>query len=92
MGYEKSVLQKLYSSADLPDEPIPGLPLLELAGDQRVLIERHNGVTEYGRERIVVKVKYGSICILGNCLELSRMTKGQLIICGRIDGIQLCRG
>jgi len=92
MGFENSVFQKLYRSADLPDEPIPGLPLLELAGDQRVLIERHSGVTEYGRERIVVKVKFGSICILGNCLELQRMTKSQLIICGRINGIQLCRG
>lgn len=91
MRLDNSVFQKIYSSADLADEPIPGLPLLELVGDQRVLVERHNGVTEYGRERIVVKVKFGSICILGNCLELSRMTKGQLIICGRIHGIELCR-
>jgi len=92
MARERSILQKLYSAADLMEEPVPGLPLLELVGDQRVLIERHQGVTEYGRERIMIKVKFGQICVCGSRLELSRMTKGQLIICGRIDNIQLCRG
>ncbi len=92
MGREGNVFHKLYSAADLSDEPIPGLPLLELAGDQRVLIEKHKGVTEYGRERIMIKVKFGHICVLGSRLELSRMTRGQLIISGRIDCIQLCRG
>lgn len=87
-----NILGKLAWAADLPDEPIPGRPLVEIIDNTRVLIENHNGVNEYGRGMIRVKVKYGSICICGSGLELSRMTKGQLIISGCIESVQLCRG
>ena len=84
-------LQKLADSADLSAEPLPGMPIVELAGENRVLIERHGGVTEYSCERICVKVRYGQVCIYGCGLELTCMTKAQLVISGRIDSVQLHR-
>ncbi len=87
-----SIIERLAYSADLPDETIPGLPLVEIAGERRVLIENHQGVVEYGSQCIRVKVKFGQICVNGCGLELSRMTKGQLIISGRVDSVQLIRG
>ncbi|MBE6940725.1 MAG: hypothetical protein E7455_00335 [Ruminococcaceae bacterium] len=87
-----SLIHKLAFAADLPDEPIPGRPLVEIIDHSRVLIENHKGVTEYGENLIRVKVKFGSVCVCGCKLELSRMTKGQLIIAGNIDTVQLCRG
>ena len=53
--------------------------------------EAHGGVTEYGREKIQVKVRYGYVCICGGCLELARMTAEQLVITGRIDSVSLIR-
>ena len=85
-------LGKLAWAADLPDEPIPGRPLVEIIDHSRVLIENHSGVNEYGKTLIRVKVKFGSICVCGKNLELSKMTKGQLIISGIIENVQLCRG
>ena len=76
---------------DLPEEPIPVQPLVEIAGQGRVLIEHHCGVTEYRREAICVKVKFGHIRVEGRGLELSRMTRQQLIICGCIDSVRLER-
>ena len=84
-------LQKLADSADLSAEPLPGVPVVEVAGESRVLIERHGGVTEYSPERICVKVCYGQVCISGCGLELTCMTKAQLIISGQIDSVQLQR-
>jgi sporulation protein YqfC len=92
MDKKGRILERLTMAADLPDESIPGLPLVEIFGNARVLVEHHMGVTEYGTERIRVRVKYGDVCICGCGLELSRMTKGQLIIRGQIDSIQLNRG
>lgn len=71
---------------------MPGQPILELAGDRRVLIENHFGVREYSRERITVKVRYGCVSVCGCGLQLMRMTKEQLVICGRIDGVTVLRG
>jgi sporulation protein YqfC len=87
----KNWMERLTDSADLAAEPLPGQPLVELAGDRRVLIEHHRGVSQYSREQICVKVKYGHVRIDGCGLELSRMSKEQLIIAGRIDGITLIR-
>ena len=88
--YEKA-LQRLSATMQESDNPIAGLPLVELAGDRRVLIENHRGVTEYGSERICVKVKYGSVCICGCEMEVAKMTKEQLVITGRIGSVALLR-
>lgn len=92
MAREFVFMERFTKAADLQEEPIPGLPLIELAGDRRVLIENHCGVTQYSPDRICVKVKFGQICISGEHLELAKMCKGQLVICGRILGVELLRG
>ena len=84
-------LERLRDQADLSGETGLGLPLVELAGDRRVLIEHHQGVTRYGREKICVKVKYGIVAVNGCGLELTCMTRQQLIIAGRIDSVELHR-
>lgn len=87
----KRLMESIALAADLEDELHSGLPLVEIAGDRRVLIEHHYGVTQYGRCRISVRVKFGTVVILGSCLELTRMTAQQLIITGEISCVQLER-
>lgn len=91
MGQRRNWMERLAEGMDLPGEPLPGQPVVELAGDRRVLIENHRGVTGYSREEICVKVSYGIVRVCGCGLELSRMTREQLVISGRIDGISLQR-
>lgn len=91
MGRGRYFLERLADGADLSGESLPGVPIVEIAGDHRVLIENHFGVKEYSRERITVKVKYGFVCVCGCHLELMRMTAEQLVICGRIDSVTVQR-
>lgn len=70
---------------------LPGCPLIEIAGERRVLVENHNGVIEYGGNRICVRVKYGHVSIHGEGLQIAKMTAEQLVICGKIDGVDLFR-
>lgn len=92
MAKKRYFAERLAMAADLPDEPIPGQPLVEIAGQRRVLIENHLGVTQYGCDAIRVRVKYGAICVCGQRLELSKMSRGQLVITGCIDSVNLLRG
>ena len=85
-------IQRIADGANLYGESLPGVPVVELAGDRRILIERHEGVMEYGPEQIRIRVKYGMLCISGCGLELRQMTRQQLVISGRIDCIQILRG
>ncbi len=91
MGRGRFLIDRLTEEADLAAQPLPGQPIVEIAGDRRVLIENHFGVKEYGAQRITVKVKYGCVCICGDNLELMRMTREQLVICGRIDCVTVQR-
>lgn len=84
-------IQRIADGANLYGESLPGVPVMELAGDRRVLIERHEGVMEYGPEQICIRVKFGMLCISGCGLELRQMTRQQLIISGRIDCIRIHR-
>lgn len=86
-----SWLERLAEEMDMSGEPMPGLPLVELCGDRRVLIENHRGVSRYGGDQICVRVAFGEVAVQGCGLELARMTKEQLVICGRIDGVVLVR-
>lgn len=91
MGKGYGFFERLAEDTDLGMEPLPGQSIVEVAGDRRVLIENHFGVKAYGRERIVVKVRYGGVCVCGRDLELLRMTRDQLVIRGRIDSVMLQR-
>ena len=86
------IMERLSVAADLEDEPLPGLPLVEIAGDRRVLIENHCGVLEYSDNVIGIRVKFGKVLVCGSGLRLSRMTKGQLIVSGCMDCVRIVRG
>lgn len=91
MGRKQEFFYRLTDGMDLPGEPLPGQPIIEIAGESRVLIENHCGVKEYSRERIGIQVKYGMVCVCGSCLELKHMTSQQLVISGKIDTVTLLR-
>lgn len=88
---KKNILDRLMLGADLPGEALPNLPLVEIMGEYRVLIENHKGVAGYATTEICVKVKFGFVKITGNGLALARMSDHQLVITGHIDGVNLCR-
>ena len=83
--------EQIQKQGSLIADAVPAQTIIEIAGDQRVLIENHRGVITYGRENIAVNVKFGSISIYGHNLELTQMTKEQLVIHGRIQEISLQR-
>lgn len=85
------MMGKWMDRLDLQEEPAPGQTIVEIAGQQRVLIERHGGVVGYGRQEVSVKVPYGLIHICGSGLELTKMTAQQLIISGCIECVRLER-
>ena len=86
-----SWIQWLADEMDISQESMPGLPLVEICGERRVLIENHKGVLSYGSDHIHVCVSYGEVVIRGCGLELAQMSREQLVICGRIDSVSLVR-
>ena len=90
MQYGKN-LQRLSDTISRANDMLPGMPVVEMVGDRRILIENHRGVVQYGTEEICVKVKFGIVRILGSRMELAKMTKEQLVITGIIKSLAVQR-
>lgn len=91
MRMGQNIFRRLADESELAQMSLPGMPIVEVAGDRRVLVENHHGVCAYSTERILIKVAYGCVCIQGCALELLRMSADQLIIRGKIESIVLQR-
>lgn len=92
MKQMQNIVTQLQRSASITGTTLPGVPLLELSGDQRILIENHCGITCYSHREIRIKVKFGQICVSGCNLELMHMSATQLVITGNIAAINIIRG
>ena len=91
MGKMYRIMEFLADRAELEAEPMPAQPIIEIAGEQRMLVENHRGVSAYSSERILINVDFGAVCVCGCGLRLLRMTREQLVIRGRIDTVSLQR-
>lgn len=80
----RNFFPQIHSCGELKKQPI-----VEIAGQNRVLVENHQGVLAYSQEEIGIKVSYGKIQITGNDLKLMQMSCDQLVVKGHIDSLKL---
>ena len=69
--------------------PLHGVSLVEIYGQERVLIENHRGIVCYEEHEIHVEVDFGVVIISGDKLSLRNMSKSRLIITGKICTVNL---
>lgn len=89
--YEK-FSRRLPELFGIPDQTLPGVPIIEIFGDSRVLIEGHCVVTQYSGSQIALRNGRGTICVSGCDLCMAELSRTQLIITGRIEGISIAKG
>lgn len=66
-----------------------GKTLLELLGQQRLVVEHHRGIACYGDEEIIIKASFGLVSVTGHNMRLCCMSREQLCIRGKIEEIKL---
>ena len=85
---KEGFLERTAQVFDIPGEAA-GLPRVELTGRHEVRMTNHRGILAYGGEEIHVSGGPFVIRVEGEGLELRAMTGLELLITGRITGIQL---
>ena len=91
MKQSKKFLDNVLRTAIVEPDLLPGLPIVEMAGDRRILIEKHESVIQYTDELVVVRMGYGQLQIRGCCLSLARLGKEQLVITGDVCSVSIVR-
>lgn len=80
--------------ADAVKEPVrkANRTLIEVVATDRVLVEHHRGIRCYSTGEIIAGTSFGRVRILGESLRLCCMSREQLFVAGRIQGIMLEQG
>ena len=85
----ESILERTAEVFDLPGDLVAGLPRIELIGDRELRMENHRGILAYGTEEIHISGGRLVLRVRGEELELRAMNAGELLITGRIWGLEL---
>lgn len=91
MKQKEGLLQHLFHNVTSSFEPLHRVPLVEITGTNRVLIENHLGVSMYSINEITVRVQNGFICVCGDNLLILQLMKERVVITGQIHTIHLDR-
>lgn len=86
------LLRTITERIGLQMESLPGISLLELSSDDRILIEYPRRVVSCSDGEIVIQTNFGIVEIFGDCLSLQGACKDRIVICGDIKSINLKRG
>ena len=88
-GRKEGLLERTAEVFDLPGDVVAGLPRVELLGDRQLRMENHKGILAYGDREIHISGGSYVVKVTGEGLELRAMTGMELLITGRIAGIEL---
>lgn len=80
--------EELADRLDIPEDLLHPASKLTVTAGRRVLVENHRGVLEYSRERVLVKLTRGRLCVAGTELRLLAMNRGELLIAGRVRSVE----
>ncbi len=75
---------------NLPAELVPGVPRVTLSGTSAAQIENHGGLRSYTADLIEIRGRNMLLQIRGEDLELTAMTKTELVIRGIIVALEYC--
>ena len=74
-----------FRQAELPQDLVFGWPRSVLLGDERLIVEQHQGIYACTEQEIVLKTLCGLLVITGEKLSLSRYDRDGLVVFGKIE-------
>lgn len=86
-----ALAEKAAELFDLPERALRGTIRVEIDGTGQVYMENHRGIIEYGPGEIAVDGGKCVVRVRGEGLALRAMTRDELLITGRLAGLELER-
>lgn len=74
---------------EMPADVMLDLPKLTMIGRQKLLLENHRGIIEYGLTKVRVKTTAGLLTILGEELVLKNLKPDEMLVEGKISSLTL---
>lgn len=85
------IRKRLTDALELQHDVALNLPALHMTGGERLLVENHRGLLEYGRARIRIASTAGTIEIVGEGLDIKSVGREDVLIIGAIASVNIIR-
>lgn len=85
----RKLQQQTSNWLEIPKDIVMDLPKVVMVGNLQVFVENHLGILEYTAELIRIKVSIGELIIRGADLVLRNILRHEILIEGKITGIEL---
>lgn len=84
---KNKITAKVNKILDIPQEVSTNIPKITILGFEKMLVENYKSILEYQEFYIRISTHIGILNINGYELNLNEMTSDDLLITGKIDGI-----
>lgn len=84
----KGLLLRASEVFEVPGEAALGVARVTVTGAKKVHIENHRGLIEYGPETIGVNAGGMTVKLRGRDMEISAMSDMELVVTGKILGVE----
>ena len=84
----QNIMDRVRDTFDLPGEVIQNLPRITMTGGNRVMVENHQGLLDYGETAIVIAGGRVKVKVQGDGLKLCAMNTEALLITGSVFGVE----
>ena len=88
-GRRPKLREKTAQIFDLPADLVAGVPKIEVIGDGELRMENHKGILSCGEEEIHISGGIFLVKVWGTQLQVRAMTGFELLITGKICGVEL---
>lgn len=83
------IRKRLADALELQHDVALNLPVLHLTGSERLLMENHRGLLEYGRGKIRIASTAGVVEIEGQDLSIQSVGREDVLVTGVIGSIAI---
>lgn len=87
----RSLGERVHDMLDVPLESVSAVSVVEVKGGCEAVVIGCRGVLEYGRETILLRVREGTVRILGASLEMQSLLQDSVTVRGVIEAVHLTR-
>ena len=82
-------IRRAVCAAGLPEDVMLGAPRVIICGRGRMMMENHQGIVEYGPEKLRVQTAQGIVSVEGENLTLASLGEEDLMVTGEIRRVEM---
>ncbi|MCX7903785.1 MAG: sporulation protein YqfC [Caloramator sp.] len=85
------VKQRFSDAFDIPEEIVLDVPAIKIVSNNKIIIENHKGIIEYGKTNVRINSKIGIVALKGDNFVIKYITQEEILLEGEIELVEFIK-